>query len=405
MIKDQHGYIVKAFEEVGMKNVESAVFWVWREVLVSLLASKDKTCVHLVPDLLVDIDDLVGWEGLERVICGGKTCALLSQHLKNVLTSPPTDGEHAKERKATAACVAYGGKGDDLISDDDLDDLDDCLHSEHWGYKLTKRSQKLRRLVFDRLHTIFKMSPSTRLFTCLVSMTPDDSSLHNLDETLSSIATTSGTSLATALEVYADDEKPDEIAALLNSHYYLLGPQEFQPLEKAVKALSQESEHRLSALEYTRRELIDTIRTIHHAILPLFERMDAPAQREAIARIVETRRGSPGRQEQIERWVETAVTPGPNNPMAFAAMMMGFPVPGFQPDDTESLFNLALDDQELADLKEQLCPDLKKRLKGWVEMAEGIRDGHGMLSQVYDEVLEVMPFLQAEDLVEEMNGR
>ena len=73
-IADKHGRIIKTFHEAGLKNIENAIFWVWREVLLALLASKDKASVGIIPSLLVDVDDLVNWEGLERLILGGTTC-------------------------------------------------------------------------------------------------------------------------------------------------------------------------------------------------------------------------------------------------------------------------------------------------------------------------------------------
>lgn len=77
-IKDSDGNIIKEFSELGLVNVESAILWVWREVFVALLASKIPMYIKLVPELLAEIDDVIGWRGLERLILGGETCASIS---------------------------------------------------------------------------------------------------------------------------------------------------------------------------------------------------------------------------------------------------------------------------------------------------------------------------------------
>lgn len=68
--------MIKEFTEVGLYNVESGILWVWREVFISLLASKsNKTLVKLLPELLAEVDDILGWRGLERLIAGGESRA------------------------------------------------------------------------------------------------------------------------------------------------------------------------------------------------------------------------------------------------------------------------------------------------------------------------------------------
>lgn len=69
--------VKKEFTEVGLYNVESAVLWVWRDVFLSLLSSKhNKVIIELVPELLAEVDEILGWKGLERLVAGGETCSL-----------------------------------------------------------------------------------------------------------------------------------------------------------------------------------------------------------------------------------------------------------------------------------------------------------------------------------------
>lgn len=71
-IKDSKGTVIKSFTEVGIANVETAILWIWRDLFVSLLATKNnKGFVKVIPDLVTEIDDVLNWRGLERLITGG----------------------------------------------------------------------------------------------------------------------------------------------------------------------------------------------------------------------------------------------------------------------------------------------------------------------------------------------
>lgn len=74
-IRDKSGKVVKEFNELGVANVESAILWIWRDVFLAMLASKNPVHVKLIPELLAEIDDEIGWSGLERLVLGGATCA------------------------------------------------------------------------------------------------------------------------------------------------------------------------------------------------------------------------------------------------------------------------------------------------------------------------------------------
>lgn len=71
IFKNKKGKILRTFEEPGLQNVESAILWVWRDLFLATLASDNAPYVNLMPDLLSDVDDIMGWEGLEQLLLGG----------------------------------------------------------------------------------------------------------------------------------------------------------------------------------------------------------------------------------------------------------------------------------------------------------------------------------------------
>lgn len=73
-IKKRSGKVVRRFTSTGIENTQTAVLWIFRELFLSLLATENEQLRKDMPDLLSDIDDIGGWEALEKVVCGGKSC-------------------------------------------------------------------------------------------------------------------------------------------------------------------------------------------------------------------------------------------------------------------------------------------------------------------------------------------
>lgn len=286
------------------------------------------------------------------------------------------------------------------------------FYADHWSSKYIRRVPRLRKLVQDRMIEIFKASPSVPLFTTLVSLSTDDAAVSELHEILAFLAPTSSVSLATAIEIYAFDKMPDAIASLLDTYAFLLRPRDAEALQHAARALagSLAGSLRLRALHLLEKELLDTARALHHALRGPFFHLDTVSQRAELGHIAKMRRGSAVRAERVEQWVDRASTPGlgPANPMAFAVMMMGLPLPAvLDLDEADQLgfIDLDLHDPDFMDLREEYRPDLKGRFDGWVETAEGITGGQAVLEKVYKQVYSMMPWILGSDIVEEMIGR
>jgi len=71
-IKKKSGKIVKTFALRGAHNIDQVLLWIWRDLFVSMSASGGRRGRTKIPQMLVDIEDVLGWQALERLLYGGK---------------------------------------------------------------------------------------------------------------------------------------------------------------------------------------------------------------------------------------------------------------------------------------------------------------------------------------------
>ena len=71
-IKDKHGNVIKSATKQGIRNVEDIIMWICRELMISMLETGDSAHATRVSLMLVDMDDFVGWQGLDKMIRGGR---------------------------------------------------------------------------------------------------------------------------------------------------------------------------------------------------------------------------------------------------------------------------------------------------------------------------------------------
>jgi len=71
------GKIVKTFRLVGIAHFERVLLWTWRDLFLSMLASNPGQ-KQLVPDMLQDIRDTLGWKSLSKMLFGGRMSLFLS---------------------------------------------------------------------------------------------------------------------------------------------------------------------------------------------------------------------------------------------------------------------------------------------------------------------------------------
>lgn len=86
-ITSSTGKLVKSFMLNGAHNLQNVVLWIWRDLLMTILATGTKRQRALVPDMLDDIRIVLGWSALEQLLRGGTKCA--SSHLFSPMRLTP----------------------------------------------------------------------------------------------------------------------------------------------------------------------------------------------------------------------------------------------------------------------------------------------------------------------------
>ncbi|KAI0666110.1 hypothetical protein C8Q78DRAFT_995086 [Trametes maxima] len=414
-LKRKSGKVVKSWELNGAHNIEEVLQFIWRDLFLSLLATGSQKQIQKIPDMLDDIEELMGWTALERLLFGGRKCP-------HDIEECPDEDPYAFDTESDI------DEDEDAFTDEDSD-LDQpvanedwlpkisqegatTLYSKHWSHRISSQMQQFRLRVQTAMIEVFKVTPSLRLFSALLSNSPDrDTTEAELLSHLSEMATSCPETFAAALDIYASVNNTDAIASLLKTHTHLVRPRDAVALQSAVNTMGANPTHQQRALEMIEKELLDTAHAVRVALLGPFSLLETPENRTEIEQILKLRQASAGRQDRVERWVDAVSTPGMNapNPMALAAMVMGLPiVPAMDgTEDADPLGYLDLDpqDPDMEDLRDEFRPRLKQRFEGWADTAITVRGASVVLLKVYRELMQTMPFLRASDVVEDMAGR
>lgn len=284
------------------------------------------------------------------------------------------------------------------------------FHARHWSAQINTQRHTLRQLVQERLMSRFEIMPSLLLHGSLMAITsePEITDM-TLKDVVDKVATSSSDTFAAALEIHSDMGDEEAIAEYLKNHYHLLRPRDAPILQTAAAILSENPFHHTQSLRILEKELMDTVRNIRAAVLPLFIHADEDLHKQEIVQIAKLRHGSAQRQDRIERWVDSVITPGSNapHPMAFAAMMFGLPIAPVlsDADDADPMGYLDEADPDLDDLREEFRPKMRERFDGWAEVASVMKGGSPVLLKVYSQIVSMMPFFRVSDAVEEMIAR
>ncbi|KAG5220553.1 Bifunctional epoxide hydrolase [Salix suchowensis] len=78
-IEKESGEVVKTFAFTGLSNIDHVILWVWRDLFVSMLVSSPSVARAQIPQMLVDIEDVLTWQGLEWLLYGGNDVCLRFQ--------------------------------------------------------------------------------------------------------------------------------------------------------------------------------------------------------------------------------------------------------------------------------------------------------------------------------------
>jgi hypothetical protein len=283
------------------------------------------------------------------------------------------------------------------------------FHAHHWSSDLNEQRIHLQDLVQKHLKTIFQTRPSLRLFNALHCITQDETETEDwLFTTLSDIATTTSDTLVAALEIYSEEDMAEDISSLLDSHSYLLRPRDAPTLHAAVLTLAHSNSvfWHARSIQILEKEFYDCILAIKAAVRSAFSRIDDTAQKQAFSEILTLPLGA-ARQDRIQQWADAITTSSLSvHPMAFAAMMMGFPIaPGMEDGedlDLNAYLDLGQPDPDLDALREEFKPNLEDRFNGWYKLSMGVKGGAGVSAKAYTKAVEAMPFLRASDAVNEL---
>ncbi|OCH93273.1 hypothetical protein OBBRIDRAFT_339305 [Obba rivulosa] len=400
-LKRKSGKRIKTFEINGAHNLEEVLLFIWRDLFLSLLATGGEKLKRQVSEMLEEIEDLMGWTALERILYGGRKC--------------PHD-LHDDDDDPDYADLTETEDEDDYFTEDDdhdsfFDDPEEPYYGNHWSHRISTQMWPLRKLIQTAMVNVFKKMPSLRLWNALYTASSDPALVEGqLREHLQAVGTSCADSFAAMLDIYAFEGLKDDIVSLLDSHMHLLRPRDAPSLQVAVTTIAEDQTHHARAVQIIEKELLDSARAIRAAVFSSFSQLDDSGNKGELTEILKLRSHANGRQERIEHWVDSISTPSTAaaNPMAFAAMMFGFPLPGLDPgEDADPLGYLDMDpnDPDLEDLREEFRPQLKQRFEVWSDTATATRGTHTIVNKVYRELMDTMPFLRASDVVDEMIAR
>ena len=285
------------------------------------------------------------------------------------------------------------------------------FHADHWPKSANYPINDLRDLVQQCLVSYFQSSPSLELYRGIGSISTDALTVRrSLLENIESNALCSSDNFAAALNIFAWDDSAEAIWKLHTRGSHLLQPCHALEYQNAVLTLGDKSAFKSRASEICQDQLVIVGRALRASLCIPFSRLYDPVRMTELEAIL--KQTSLSRRGNIESWVSAISTPAPShpNPMAFAAMMMGLPVPlaGGELGGAEELNMLDLEkdaDPDLDDLREELRPQYKNRFEGWLRTTFAIGKSDSVFRAVYDEFLSMMPFLRGADVVDEMLSR
>ena len=232
-----------------------------------------------------------------------------------------------------------------------------------------------------------------------------------VSQVLQETAGDSPDNLVAAIEIYVAMNSSTKIISLLDDYMHLLRPRDSHALRSAVRFLSSRSEHRARSLAILENELEDSLQALHAITRSCFSHIDDEHNKAELSEILKLKVTTQARKSRIEQWAENVTTSASNSmgPMAFAAMMMGLPIlPGVDDgDDLDMLsyFDLDQNDPDMDDIRDEYRPNLRARFDAWVEVGQKLPGGPVALVKFYVKAVEKMPYIQGQDVVNEMTSR
>jgi hypothetical protein len=310
------------------------------------------------------------------------------------------------------------GDTEELLSEDEDHAWQDYpslspFHADHWPKSTNFPINDVRDLVQQCFVSFFQISPSLELYMGIRSISTDAQAVRrSLLEVAESNALWSSDNFTAALSIFAYEDSAEVIWKLHTRGAHLLRPRDAPDYQHAVVALANRSPLKPRALKICQDQLLVIARECRASLCMPFARLYDPARMTELEALMKQK--SLSRRSNIESWVTAISTPSSGNPnaMAFAAMMMGLPVPvagggmGGMPVEELNMLDLDKDgDPDLEDLREEFRPQFKARFEGWLGATLTIGKPDQVFRAVYEELVVMMPFIRDSCIVDEMLGR
>ena len=249
---------------------------------------------------------------------------------------------------ALSECIGDASDGDDSDEDSDTDDEcaeeefptgdedDSCqdypsfspFHADHWPKSADFPIDDLRDLIQQCLVSHFQIAPTLELYRGIARISTDAPTVRrSLLETVESNALWSPKNFAAALNIFAHEDSAEVIWKLHKRGSHLLRPCDAPEYRNAVFTLAKRSAFKSDALKICQDQLLIIGRELRASLCLPFSRLYDPARVAELEALLKQQ--SLSRRGNIESWVTAISTPGPShpNPITFAAMMMGLPIP------------------------------------------------------------------------------
>ncbi|KAF8518518.1 hypothetical protein BU17DRAFT_90843 [Hysterangium stoloniferum] len=383
-IKDSSNTVIKHFSYPGAYLLEDTFLWIWREMLLKMLASGEHRYIAAIPDMLKDIQSTTAEWGtsLDRLlIAGGRVC------------SNDVDEKYMFEEEG-----------------DDVDDVQCPSHAVHWPDSLVEHLPALRTHISTALLEAFQLTPSLSLYNTITSLSPLAIPLLVLH--LKQEARHDPAAAATALEIYAANGDCDAIASTLEVARPILRNRDGVAVRVAVHALASHAKHIGLALHIIERELRDCLEALHAMIINhVFGDIEKAESQILLTEATLLDMESQARKDAIDHWADTIIpNPWDDSPMSVTEFLMGFPhvfSPSSAQDPDPFFFGEVREDHpDYEDLRDEWRPRLKERFDDWVSLAASLKSfGLSILRRIEDTINERMPYLAYRDVAEEMIGR
>ncbi|VDB97991.1 unnamed protein product [Peniophora sp. CBMAI 1063] len=315
------GRRVRDVQVGGMEGFEVKVLrWLWRELCVGALsASADEEeggmgkekAEEFVRGVLEDVEDMMGWRGVVGVLYGGKTRWDRSDEFDEdeVEFDDESVSSSASQSQKDPDEVDNDEEEDEeeIVSDDGADGWEDeprrrsnPLHAPHWPPHYTPHASALHALTTTHLAKSFSRAPCAELYTALTHLSPPTA--HTLLQSLPSTALSSPDALAPCLTILLREPAPNapKIWDLLEKGRHLLRPRDSAVLQRVASTLGTVAGEKGRAGALVLRELIQSARSIHGALLGVFPRLDEPRVRRDLARVLRIERGEINRAQAGE---------------------------------------------------------------------------------------------------------